>query len=178
MYLVFTSSGEVYVPSIYILWWSLCTLYLHACQVRVTIGDSGLCCCGCVMYFERQWTPLRVDSACALWASFCFRFVSATGRHQTCKITGSKHLVLTCRSNTGLCWVWSTGVSTASTLFDRREDHWSFSTPSRIRTARIRESVLSSSWLELLQDKAQCCNGTSGGTVSYTHLTLPTMAVV
>ena len=22
-------------------WWSLCTLYLHACQVRVTVGDSG-----------------------------------------------------------------------------------------------------------------------------------------
>ena len=21
------------------VWWSLCTLYLHACQVRVTIGD-------------------------------------------------------------------------------------------------------------------------------------------
>ena len=26
------------------LWWSLCTLHLHACQVRVTVGDSGLCC--------------------------------------------------------------------------------------------------------------------------------------
>ena len=24
------------------LWWSLCTLYLNACQVRVTVGDSGL----------------------------------------------------------------------------------------------------------------------------------------
>ena len=35
------------------LWWSLCTLYLHACQVRVTVGDSGLCCCTCVTYFER-----------------------------------------------------------------------------------------------------------------------------
>ena len=34
------------------LWWSLCTLYLHACQVRVTVGDSGLCCCTCVMYFQ------------------------------------------------------------------------------------------------------------------------------
>ena len=34
------------------LWWSLCTLYLPACQVRVyTIGDSGLCCCTCVTYF-------------------------------------------------------------------------------------------------------------------------------
>ena len=26
-------------------WWSLCTLYLHACQVIVTVGNSGLCCC-------------------------------------------------------------------------------------------------------------------------------------
>ena len=26
------------------LWWSLCTLYLLTYQVRVTIGDSGLCC--------------------------------------------------------------------------------------------------------------------------------------
>jgi len=25
------------------LWWSLCTLYLHACQVRVIVGSSGLC---------------------------------------------------------------------------------------------------------------------------------------
>ena len=36
------------------LWWCLCTLYLHACQVRVTVGDSGLCCCTCVLYFERN----------------------------------------------------------------------------------------------------------------------------
>ena len=27
------------------LWWSLCTLCLLACQVRVPVGDSGLCCC-------------------------------------------------------------------------------------------------------------------------------------
>ena len=26
------------------LWWSLCTLYLLACQVRVIVGDTGLCC--------------------------------------------------------------------------------------------------------------------------------------
>ena len=32
------------------LWWSLCTLYWHARQVRVTVGDSGLC------------------SACVFWA--------------------------------------------------------------------------------------------------------------
>ena len=35
------------------LWWSLRTLYLLACQVRVTVGDSGLCCCVCVTSFER-----------------------------------------------------------------------------------------------------------------------------
>ena len=34
-------------------WWSLCTLHLHACQVRVTVGDSGLCCCTCATCFER-----------------------------------------------------------------------------------------------------------------------------
>ena len=60
----------------YILWWSLCTLYLPARQVRFTIGDSGLCCCTCVTYFECKLTPLLVDSARALWASFCFRFIS------------------------------------------------------------------------------------------------------
>ena len=27
--------------------------YLHACQVRVTAGDSGLCCCTRVTYFDR-----------------------------------------------------------------------------------------------------------------------------
>ena len=41
--------------------WSLCTLYLRACQVRVTAGDSGLCCCACVMYIERSLTPLCVE---------------------------------------------------------------------------------------------------------------------
>ena len=69
MYLVFTrmagesycecTSDGVYVPCIYTharwellwmyFWWSLCTLYLHACQVRVTVGDSVrsllLCLC-------------------------------------------------------------------------------------------------------------------------------------
>ena len=74
----------VYVPCVYMqglrmyLWWfmylvftckvwgctsgGLCTLCLHACQVRVTVGASGLCRCTCVKYFERQLTPLCVDS--------------------------------------------------------------------------------------------------------------------
>ena len=35
---------------------------MHAtCQVRVTIGDSGLSCCTCVNYFERSLTDLCVD---------------------------------------------------------------------------------------------------------------------
>ena len=56
-------------------WWSLCTLNLLACQVWVTIGDSSLCCCVCVTYFERRLTPLFVESAHAVWASFCFRLL-------------------------------------------------------------------------------------------------------
>ena len=43
--------------------------------MRVTVGDSGLCCCTCVTYFERKLTPLCVDFARPLWASFCFRSV-------------------------------------------------------------------------------------------------------
>ena len=31
------------------LWWSLRILYLLACLVKVTIGNSGLCCCVQVM---------------------------------------------------------------------------------------------------------------------------------
>ena len=44
------------------LWWSLRPLYLLACQVRVTVGESGLRCCVYVTSFERQLTPLCVDS--------------------------------------------------------------------------------------------------------------------
>ena len=69
---------------------SLCTLYLHACQVRVTVGDSGLCCCTCVTYFERQLPPLRVDHARALWASFCFRFAT----NQTKNLSSKKNSTL------------------------------------------------------------------------------------
>ena len=31
----------------------LCTFYLLACQTRVTVGDSGPCCCVCVTSFQR-----------------------------------------------------------------------------------------------------------------------------
>ena len=43
------------------IWWSFCSLYLLACQVRVTVGGSGFCCCVCVMSFERESTPLFID---------------------------------------------------------------------------------------------------------------------
>ena len=36
--------------------------YRHTCQVRVTVGNSGLCYCSCVKYFERWLTPLCVDT--------------------------------------------------------------------------------------------------------------------
>ena len=45
------TSGGVYAP-----------LCLHAYQVRVTVGDHGLCCCTRVRYFKRQLTLLCVDS--------------------------------------------------------------------------------------------------------------------
>ena len=45
------------------LWWSVCALYLLACQLRATVGDSELCCCVCVMSFKHWLTPLFVDSA-------------------------------------------------------------------------------------------------------------------
>ena len=52
------TSSKVYVhPQVY-LWWSLCTLCLHTCQVRVTVGNSGLCCWTYITYLERWLTPL------------------------------------------------------------------------------------------------------------------------
>ena len=37
-------------------------LCLLTCQVRVIVGDSGLCCCVCVTSFERKLSPLCADS--------------------------------------------------------------------------------------------------------------------
>ena len=47
MYRTYTHMpGESYIghSGLCYLWWSLCSLHLHACQVRVTVGGSGLCC--------------------------------------------------------------------------------------------------------------------------------------
>ena len=49
------------------LWRSLCTLYLHACQVRFTVGNSGLCCCVSV------WCLLSANSL------VCWFYMSALG---------------------------------------------------------------------------------------------------
>ena len=64
---------ELHQSSPLYFWWSLCTLCLHACQATVTASHSGPCCCVCVTSFERKLTPLFVESAHALWASFSFR---------------------------------------------------------------------------------------------------------
>ena len=40
------------------LWRSWCTVYSLACHVRVTVGDSGLCCCVCVTSFGREFNSL------------------------------------------------------------------------------------------------------------------------
>ena len=40
----------------------LCTLYLLTCQLRSTVGGSGLCCCACVTSFKCWLTPLWVYS--------------------------------------------------------------------------------------------------------------------
>ena len=34
------------------LWWSLCTLFLLAYQVRITVGDSGVCYTFCPLFVE------------------------------------------------------------------------------------------------------------------------------
>ena len=44
------------------LWWNLRTLYLLACQVKVTASDAGLCCC----------VPCYTSAVCqALLTPFC-----------------------------------------------------------------------------------------------------------
>ena len=34
-------------------------IYLHACQMRVTVGDSSLCCFVCTKYFERNQRRIK-----------------------------------------------------------------------------------------------------------------------
>ena len=48
------------------LWWSSCALCLHTCQVRVTVGNSGLCCCfedvPQVVFMYLVFTPMPGES--------------------------------------------------------------------------------------------------------------------
>ena len=71
--------------------WSLCTLYLLACQVRVTVG---LCCCVCVTSFRHKLYPLCVDSGQALWASFCFRLCTYINFEVTVSTSFSEFILL------------------------------------------------------------------------------------
>ena len=45
-----TCSNQTH-PEAMRLWWKLCALCLLASKVRVTVGNSGLCCCGLVRSF-------------------------------------------------------------------------------------------------------------------------------
>ena len=73
------------------LWWSLCTLYLLACHMRVTIGDSGLCCCAIVMskIFWALinsfvcWFCTDLHKFCWFWASFFFRLSQKDHKNST-----------------------------------------------------------------------------------------------
>ena len=73
---------------------SLCTLHLHAIQVRA-VGDSRLCCT-CVVCFKRWLAPLCVDSAQALWASFCFRLKIILTAVKPITITNAFRVADTC----------------------------------------------------------------------------------
>ena len=65
------------------LWW-FCTLYLHACQMRVTIGDSGLCCFLCDIF----WALI---TSCLCWSWILKLSLSITRTH-ACTLS----LSLTC----------------------------------------------------------------------------------
>ena len=55
---------------------SFCTLYLPARQVRVTVGDSGLCCHVYVTFFEcsKNWNSLKHSPAAGLRFCACSCF--------------------------------------------------------------------------------------------------------
>ena len=61
------------------LWWSLCTCYLFACQVRITVGDSGLCCfCFCDVF------RVQINS---LVCRFCTSALGLVLFHSLCTYT-------------------------------------------------------------------------------------------
>ena len=44
--------AHFYFEGVPLMEWSVHSLYLLESQVRVTVGDSGLCCCVCETSFE------------------------------------------------------------------------------------------------------------------------------
>ena len=73
-----------------VLWWSSCTLYLHACQVRVTVGYSSLCCCTCVYVF-----PVLPNSF-VCWSNTHTHTLSLSLTHTYTYIYTHTQHVLTC----------------------------------------------------------------------------------
>ena len=76
------------------LWWSLCSLYLHACRVRVTVSDSGFYWFTCVKYFERWLTPFSDDS------------ISCSHDHLPACLSGISDNLLLSLTNTFLFVIW------------------------------------------------------------------------
>ena len=53
--------------------------------MRVTVGDSGLCCCVYVASFKRQLTPLWVDSSPQIYlCRLCIVALSGVGGAEGC----------------------------------------------------------------------------------------------
>ena len=88
----------------------LSTLYLRACQTRVTVSDSGLCCCACVASFERRGGTLHrtatpaagntqrsVDgfSNSCQWKSCC--------RFEAVPLVEFMYIIFTCMPNESYC---------------------------------------------------------------------------
>ena len=65
---VYADGGKpFFVGEAYLAEWSLCTVYLLACQVRITVGESGLCCCGkCDVFQALVIALLRPVSDCTV----------------------------------------------------------------------------------------------------------------
>ena len=69
------------------LWWNLCTLYLLACQMRVPVGDLGLCCCVCVMLWNHTNKNPQTKGVKNNWVNWCSKDVTQTIH---CKIRQAK----------------------------------------------------------------------------------------
>ena len=57
------------------LWCSSCTLYMLACQMKVTVGDSGLSCCVCVIVVVFVWLLCLCGCCCVCVVVVCVTVV-------------------------------------------------------------------------------------------------------